>query len=193
MKKSAIGLLAVLVLLAGVVGMSLVRSTAASAAAKPAATPSVSANAQDTDQVEEQVGDQNEADDQSEAAEPAKADEAGPDETTDQSEPGIVGSVAVPDPEPSDLSGLAKITAAKAEALALAANAGTTVVKTELDNENGYLVYSVELASGTGVKVDAGDGTILASQDAGPQDEQGGAGDENSEAQDTETDSENGD
>ena len=53
----------------------------------------------------------------------------------------------------------ATITSAQAEAAALAANPGTTVVKTELDNENGVLVYSVELSSGMDVKVDAGNDT----------------------------------
>jgi len=35
------------------------------------------------------------------------------------------------------------------------------MVKTELDNENGTLVYSVELSSGAEVKVDAGTGSIV--------------------------------
>jgi uncharacterized membrane protein YkoI len=55
----------------------------------------------------------------------------------------------------------AKITAAKAEQAALAANPETTAVKTEIDNENGVLVYSVELSNGIDVKVDAGNGKVL--------------------------------
>lgn len=55
----------------------------------------------------------------------------------------------------------ATISAADAEAAALAANPDTSVVKTELDNENGILVYSVELSNGKEVKVDAGTGQIL--------------------------------
>jgi uncharacterized membrane protein YkoI len=53
------------------------------------------------------------------------------------------------------------ISAADAEAAALAANPGITVVKTELDNENGALVYSVELSNSADVKADAGNGSIL--------------------------------
>jgi len=63
--------------------------------------------------------------------------------------------------EAAALQGKATISAADAEAAALAANPGATVVKTELDNENGVLVYSVELSSGLDVKVDAGDGQVL--------------------------------
>ncbi len=61
----------------------------------------------------------------------------------------------------------ATITGAQAEAAALAANPGTTVVKTELDNENGVLVYSVELSNGMDVKVDAGNGKVLHTEQAG--------------------------
>lgn len=63
--------------------------------------------------------------------------------------------------EASALQGKAAISAAEAEASVLNANPGTTVVKTELDNENGALVYSVELSNGADVKVDAGNGNIL--------------------------------
>jgi hypothetical protein len=60
----------------------------------------------------------------------------------------------------------ATISAADAEAAALAANAGTSVVKTELDDENGCLVYAVELSNGSDVKVDAGNGTLLYTEQA---------------------------
>jgi uncharacterized membrane protein YkoI len=63
--------------------------------------------------------------------------------------------------ETATLQSQATISAADAEAAALAANPDTTVVKTELDNENGVLVYSVELSNGADVKVDAGNGSIL--------------------------------
>ena len=49
----------------------------------------------------------------------------------------------------------------EAEAAALADNPGTSVVKTELDNENGVPVYGVELSNGSEVKVDAGTGKVL--------------------------------
>lgn len=59
------------------------------------------------------------------------------------------------------LAGQAKITIEQAKAAALAANPGATVIKTELDNENGALVYGVELSNGADVKVDTGAGAIL--------------------------------
>ncbi len=60
----------------------------------------------------------------------------------------------------------ATISAADAESAAVAANPGTTAVQTELDGENGCLVYSVELSNGTDVKVDAGNGAILHTEQA---------------------------
>jgi uncharacterized membrane protein YkoI len=63
--------------------------------------------------------------------------------------------------EAAALASMATITVDQAKAAALAANPGTTVVKAELDNENGVLVYSVELSNGFDVKVDAGNGAIL--------------------------------
>jgi hypothetical protein len=76
-------------------------------------------------------------------------------------DPSYVCSITVPDPEPTDLSSLAKITADSAKAVALQTNPGTTITKVELDNENGCLVYSVELSNGLDVKVDAGNGALL--------------------------------
>jgi uncharacterized membrane protein YkoI len=55
----------------------------------------------------------------------------------------------------------AAITSGEAEATALAVNSGATIVKTELENENGVLVYSIKLNNGSEVKVDAGTGKIL--------------------------------
>lgn len=63
--------------------------------------------------------------------------------------------------EAKALAGLATITPEQAKDAALAANPGASVVKVELDNENGALVYSVELDSGLDVKVDAGNATVL--------------------------------
>jgi uncharacterized membrane protein YkoI len=60
--------------------------------------------------------------------------------------------------------GTPAITADQAQATALAANPGTTTVKTELDDENGKLIYSVELNNGLEVKVDAMTGAILSSE-----------------------------
>ncbi|MCB0100096.1 MAG: PepSY domain-containing protein, partial [Caldilineaceae bacterium] len=80
--------------------------------------------------------------------------------------------------EAAALQGSAKIDAAAAEAAAVAANPGATVVKSTLDSENGSLVYSVELSNGLDVKVDAGNGAILHTDQANDGDE----GDEMDEA-----------
>lgn len=119
----------------------------------------------DTDNVEEQVGEQVE-DGTLDSAETPGAEDTGPDEQT----PSYASSISVDQTategmdeaaEAAALQDQATISAADAEAAALAANPGTTVVKTELDNENGALVYSVELSNGADVKVDAGNGSIL--------------------------------
>jgi len=95
----------------------------------------------------------------------------GPDlDNVEEQQPQYTGSITVDESqyegmseadEAAALQAKATISAADAEAAALAANSGTTVVKTELDNENGVLVYSVELSNGMDVKVDAGNGKIL--------------------------------
>lgn len=101
----------------------------------------------------------------------------GPDlDNVEEQQPHYTGSITVDESqyegmseadEAAALQAKATITSAEAEAAALAANPGTTVVKTELDNENGVLVYSVELSNGMDVKVDAGNGKILHTEQAG--------------------------
>ena len=84
-----------------------------------------------------------------------------------------------PDNEAADaaaLAGKATVTADQAKATALAANPGATVVKAELGDENGVIVYSVELSTGADVKVDAQKGTIISTDQAGS-DANDGAGD----------------
>jgi uncharacterized membrane protein YkoI len=94
----------------------------------------------------------------------------------DERQPQYTGSITVDEAqyegiseadEAAALQSQATISAADAEQAALAANPGTTVVKTELDNENGVLVYSVELSNGMDVKVDAGNGKVLHTEQAG--------------------------
>lgn len=63
--------------------------------------------------------------------------------------------------EAAALSSLATIMPEQAKAAALQAHPGTTALKVQLDNENGALVYSVELDNGVDVKVDAGTGAVL--------------------------------
>jgi uncharacterized membrane protein YkoI len=95
---------------------------------------------------------------------------------TDEQQPQYTGSITVDEAqymgmseadEAAALQTKATITSAQAEAAALAANPGTTVVKTELGNENSFLVYSVELSNGMDVKVDAGNGKVLHTEPAG--------------------------
>lgn len=59
------------------------------------------------------------------------------------------------------LQGQADITREEAEAIALAQYPGASVVATELENEGGKLLYSIELDNGAEVEVDAKDGTPL--------------------------------
>ena len=68
--------------------------------------------------------------------------------------------------EVAALQGKTGITAEEAKAAALTANPGTTVSKVELDNENGVLVYSVQLDNGLDVKIDAGNSAILHTEQA---------------------------
>ncbi len=70
-------------------------------------------------------------------------------------------SIKVPEPEPPNLAALAKITANQAIAAAQAAYPGTQVKKVELENENGCLIYAVELSNGLELKVDAGNGKVV--------------------------------
>ena len=75
---------------------------------------------------------------------------------------GLSCSVTVPDPEPTNLASLAKITAGEAKVKALTAQPdGTTVIEVELENEDGCLVYGVELSNGSEVTIDAGNGKVL--------------------------------
>jgi len=91
-------------------------------------------DAPDTDNVDLQCGDQNETD-------------GAETETTDSKDPASTGTPA--------------ITAAAAQKTAEGfLNAGTAL-KVELDDEDGRLVYSVEFANNTEVKVDAMTGEVL--------------------------------
>ncbi len=69
--------------------------------------------------------------------------------------------------ESATLAGQTSISEAEARSAALAANPGATVAKVELDNENGVIVYSVELSDGSDVKVDAGNAAVLFTDSGG--------------------------
>jgi len=159
-----IALAAIALLVVGGMGAIATRSFA-QGPTPPAATQVVEnpATGPDTDAVQEEVGQQVE-DGQPDGAEAPGAPDSG------VQDPSYTGSVAVDQAQTESMSeadeaaalqGKATISAAEAEAAALVANPGATVVKTELDNENGALVYSVELSNGADVKVDAGNGSIL--------------------------------
>lgn len=108
---------------------------------------------------------------------PQQQQPAQPDSGADAQDPSYTGTVPVPQTpdngteakdnesqESAALAGLAKVTADEARAAALAQFPGATVKKVSLDDENGWLVWSVDLLDGTtsrDVKVDAGSGTIL--------------------------------
>lgn len=107
----------------------------------------------DTDQVQEQVGDQNGAD-------------TAPESGTETSEPASKdGQDAVP-------SGTPAITAEAALKAAQTHLNSTATGKSTLDDENGKLVYSVDL-NGSDVKVDAMTGAILGVDQVGGQNESG--------------------
>jgi hypothetical protein len=86
------------------------------------------------------------------------------DRNSEDRRPSYACSVKVPEPEPKDLSSLAKVKADAAIGAALAANPGTAATEVKLENENGCLVYSVHLNNGLEVRVDAGKGTVVHSQ-----------------------------
>lgn len=103
-------------------------------------------SAPDTDNVELQCGDQNAPDEQETANEAESAEGA----------EGAEGAETAP-------TGTPAITAEQAQTAALAAHPGT-VIKTELDDENGQLVYSVEFSGGVDVKIDAMTGSVLGTE-----------------------------
>ena len=113
--------------------------------------------------------------------------DGGPGSEQEDQDPAYTGSVAAPaeteqadgqessgseDQEQASLQALATLTPQQAEQAALVAVPGT-VAETDLDNENGWVVYSVEVDGADGtvteVVIDAGNGDVLAhqAQDAG--------------------------
>ena len=104
----------------------------------------------DVDDVEEQSGQQDEANDEAQDLDNGQIE----NEADDVSEAGVEGEVE------DAPSGTPSITAEAAQQAAEAyLNAGTAT-QVELDEENGTLVYSVEIG-GSDVKVDAMTGAVL--------------------------------
>ena len=149
-----IGLAAIALLAIGAMGFISTRSYAQTVAptalqAQVTAAPDKEepANSVDTDQIEEQVGDQSGPDTGTEVA-------------NETSEPaGTDGQDALP-------SGTPAITADAALKAAQTYLNTTATGRVSLDDENGKLVYSVEL-NGSDVKVDAMNGTVLGVDQAG--------------------------
>ncbi|THJ65591.1 hypothetical protein E8P82_11435 [Arthrobacter echini] len=98
------------------------------------------------------------------------------DDQEDGNEAKVKGSISVPESatevsdaeESAQLAKLATIDASAAEKAATASVPGSTVVSSELDEEDGFVVYEVDVKDGAGtvteVTVDAGDAGILASE-----------------------------
>lgn len=132
----------------------------------PAVNAEEPAGGSDTDTLQE--GDQTGAD--------TDADEAGPDEQ----EPNYAGTATIavdestmPEDEAAEasaLASLATVSQVDAEAAALAAVSGE-IVRGELDNENGFVVWSVEIRDASGgthdVAIDAGSGAVLGNEPGG--------------------------
>ncbi len=119
-------------------------------------------------------------------AQPAASTSTVEDETQD---PMLNGSVQSPEiegqseaDESAALESLASITADDASQSALATNPGATVNDVQLGNENGSVVFEVDMTDASGaaieVKVDAGNGAVLAQE----------SGDEASEGTESEAD-----
>jgi uncharacterized membrane protein YkoI len=98
-----------------------------------------------------------ESKEENEASEANEANETGDHEDGDEAEDRAEGA------ESERLKSLARITPDQAQAAALAQVPGK-VKKIELENEDGNVVYGVEIKTADGesdVKVDAGDGRVL--------------------------------
>ena len=84
-----------------------------------------------------------------------------------QSDQPINGTIKVERQAEAEFPAMAKINMEQAMAAALAAVPGQ-VLKAELDDENGFLLYKIEVVTANKtimkVKVDAGDGKILATK-----------------------------
>ncbi len=150
-----------MLLFGGVVGLGVLAGYTTSVRAAAAAQTATQATAQAADQ---QQGGQPVYTSSVQAPNPQDAADKGTEDN---------GAAKGEDGTDAALQALAKITPEQAKAAALAAVPGT-VVKVDLDNENGNVVYSVEVQtanSATEVKVDAGNGKVL-SQDSQGADEE---------------------
>src|SRR5882672_10851228 len=110
-----------------------------------------------------QVQDDKNEREEAERAEGAEEKEASEANESKKGEKGEAAEDRAEGAESGRLKSLARITPEQASAAALAQVPGT-VKKVELENENGNVVYGVEIKTADGesdVKVDAGDGRVL--------------------------------
>jgi uncharacterized membrane protein YkoI len=119
----------------------------------------------DNDNIQEQTGNQNENDTNVEE-QTGNQDETGTGTEVQDGQKTTESQGADSDPNQAALQSQAKITAEQAQQSALSANPGASVTKTELDNETGALIYSIELSNGSSVEVDAVTGQILKTEPA---------------------------
>jgi hypothetical protein len=114
---------------------------------------------------------------------PTTSPAGSPGQNNDRQEPKLPGSIQVPTTadsaaeadEAAALAKLAKITADQAKQAALTRFPGATIGKIALEDENGSLVYAVELIDANKaaqeVKIDAGNGAVLAVEAGGADNE----------------------
>jgi uncharacterized membrane protein YkoI len=159
-----IALAAIALLVVGIVGVAAARSLAQPAQPPvqtevTGATDDEQAVGPDTDNVEEQIGDQNVAD-TGEAVSAPDTDNV-EDQAGDQNTPDSAAQVEeAGDGQDETPAGTPAITADQAQTAAEAYLSAGTASQVELDDENGQLVYSVEIGSSE-VKVDAMTGAVL--------------------------------
>jgi uncharacterized membrane protein YkoI len=108
---------------------------------------------------------------------------------TEKQEPSYTGSVQAPKgtgtedeaAETAALAALAKLSEADAKNAALAKFPGATVTKASLGDENGSVVWEIQLTDSSNVaqevKIDAGNGAILATEAGGADSEKSGGHD----------------
>jgi uncharacterized membrane protein YkoI len=160
MKLMMIALLAVVVAGAGVALTAMAQSEGNNQEKK--ATYNSSVQVQD-DKNEREEAEGAESKGENEAAEANEANESKAGEANEAGEENEEAEDRAEGGESERLKSLARITPEQAQAAALAQVPGT-VKKVELENEDGNVVYGVEVKtahSESDVKVDAGDGRVL--------------------------------
>lgn len=168
-----LGLALILMLLFGAIAA---RSYRASAQAESTPEPQVQVSDAEDDEAEAPDGTTPDTDDIQSGEVGGPQDEAADADGVEVQEPNYAGSISVgqteyegmtEEQESAALADLAKISSDDAKSAALSANPDATVLKVELDNENGAVVYSVELSNGAEVKIDAGTAAILHAEAGG--------------------------